>query len=406
MVVGCDDPSMINEANKTPVADDFEIDNLTQIAGSVTAVTVTSKSGKSAGAITVLYNGSTTLPTAVGTYTVTFDVVAVTGWNSAYDLYGGVLRINAGTGNFPILAAINITYEPMLMLANLPLPSGYAWNIPATVLNAGNEQSFPAMHTDPSGNYETASGNITVNVAKAAGVFGNPAVINTVYTSTLTLANLALPTGYTWNIPATVLNAGDGEHFPATYTDPSGNYETASGNIVVNVSPRIITFIIDAIALQIYTGHEICPAITVKDGSIILTLNADYSVLYSDNTNAGTATVTITGLGNYAGSSGTSNFTILQTVSGNRFEYYWVDQHGSLVTTSGGISAIAPGETLTITAQGSGYIVKQWHLNGVNTGRSGNTYIFSSDTMGIHTVGLFVEKDGRLYNTNITITVQ
>jgi len=89
----------------------------------------------------------------------------------------------------------------------------------------------------------------------------------------------------------------------------------------------------------------------------------------------------------------------------NRFEYYWVDQHGSLVTTSGGAVLIAVGETLAITAEGTGYNVIQWHRNGVNTGQSGNTYTLSGAAAGKYIIGLFVEKDGKPYNTNITITV-
>jgi len=107
----------------------------------------------------------------------------------------------------------------------------------------------------------------------------------------------------------------------------------------------------------------------------------------------------------YAGSSGSATFTILQTVSPGRFEYYWVNQHGSLVTTSGGAVTIAAGATLTITAQSTGYTVVRWHLDGVDIGQSGNTYEFSSMAIGKHTVGLLVSKDGKLYNTNITITV-
>ena len=51
---------------------------------------------------------------------------------------------------------------------------------------------------------------------------------------------------------------------------------------------------IQAIADQTYTGSAIEPTIEVKDGETTLVANTDYTVAYSDNTNAGTATVTIT----------------------------------------------------------------------------------------------------------------
>jgi len=98
-------------------------------------------------------------------------------------------------------------------------------------------------------------------------------------------------------------------------------------------------------------------------------------------------------------------FAARQTISEDKFEYYWVNEHGILVTTSGNAVTIAAGATLIITAQSPGYVVRQWHLNGKDTGQSGDTYSFSSTTPGKHTVGLFVEKDGKLYNANITITV-
>ena len=50
-----------------------------------------------------------------------------------------------------------------------------------------------------------------------------------------------------------------------------------------------------------YTGKAIEPKLTVKYGDKTLTLNTDYTVTYKDNVNAGTATATVTGKGNYAG---------------------------------------------------------------------------------------------------------
>jgi hypothetical protein len=88
-----------------------------------------------------------------------------------------------------------------------------------------------------------------------------------------------------------------------------------------------------------------------------------------------------------------------------KFEYFWVDQHDSFMTTGGSETTIAVNETLAITAQGEGYTVKQWHLNGVVTEQSGDTFYFTSVTTGNHMVGILVVKEGKLYNSNIIIKV-
>ena len=51
-----------------------------------------------------------------------------------------------------------------------------------------------------------------------------------------------------------------------------------------------------------YDGTEKKPDVSVKSGNTPLTANTDFTVSYSSNVNAGTATVTITGKGNYSGS--------------------------------------------------------------------------------------------------------
>ncbi len=64
-----------------------------------------------------------------------------------------------------------------------------------------------------------------------------------------------------------------------------------------------------SVARQTYTGSALTPAVTVKLGDKVLTKDADYTVKYENNTNAGTAKVTVIGKGSYTGSK-TTTFTI------------------------------------------------------------------------------------------------
>jgi len=341
-----------------------------------------------------------------------------------YTTASGTITVNVAkaVGTFSAPNPINITYESTLILANIALSSGYTWNVPATSLNAGNGQSFPATYIHPSGNYTAASGNITVNVAKAHGVFGNPTVINTTYTPTLILSNLNLPTGYTWNNPVTSLNAGNGQSFPATYTNPSGNYTAASGNIIINVAkangatvstPTLASRTHNSITINIITapanGQTVEYAINTVN--IAPTDGWQTGLTFSELFSGTTYYIFVRALGNNNYQMGTASDSLpVSTLSGilrDKIEYYWLDEHDNLVTTSNGITAIEVGNTLTITVQNmeTGYVVKQWHINGTNINHSGNTYNFISMVTGKQTIGLFVEKNGKLYSTNIIITV-
>ena len=59
----------------------------------------------------------------------------------------------------------------------------------------------------------------------------------------------------------------------------------------------------------IYDGKAKEPAVTVKNGNTTLTLGRHYLVSYADNTNAGTATVRVKGIGGFQGEK-TVTFTI------------------------------------------------------------------------------------------------
>ena len=63
-----------------------------------------------------------------------------------------------------------------------------------------------------------------------------------------------------------------------------------------------------------YSGKAYTPALTVKVNNKTLTKDKDYTVKYSNNKNPGTATITITGKGNYTGTR-KKTFEIVQCVS-------------------------------------------------------------------------------------------
>ena len=74
--------------------------------------------------------------------------------------------------------------------------------------------------------------------------------------------------------------------------------------------PNLYNATIASIPDQLYTGSDIRPTVTVTVNNITLQPNTDYYVSYSNNRNMGTATVTVTGRGNYSGSK-TANFRII-----------------------------------------------------------------------------------------------
>ena len=73
---------------------------------------------------------------------------------------------------------------------------------------------------------------------------------------------------------------------------------------------KAITFAIDAVAPQKYTGKQITPSITVKDGEKTLIQGTDYTVTYGANTKAGTGSIAVAWAENYAGSEGAATFVI------------------------------------------------------------------------------------------------
>ena len=89
-----------------------------------------------------------------------------------------------------------------------------------------------------------------------------------------------------------------------------GNYAgTKTQGFTINPKPMTKGAIAD-IANQTYTGSAITPVV-VEDGKTTLTKDTDYTVVYSNNTNVGTASAEVTFTGNYSGGPFTKEFTIV-----------------------------------------------------------------------------------------------
>ncbi|MGN0292227.1 MAG: Ig-like domain-containing protein [Lachnospiraceae bacterium] len=90
-----------------------------------------------------------------------------------------------------------------------------------------------------------------------------------------------------------------------------GKYKGKNAYVTYKISAKSITRMSVALSKTSYTysGKACKPVVTVKNGSTKLKNGTDYTVKYSNNIKVGTATVTVTGKGNYTGSI-RKNYTI------------------------------------------------------------------------------------------------
>ncbi len=137
----------------------------------------------------------------------------------------------------------------------------------------------------------------------------------------------------------------------------------------------------------IYDGAEKKPAITIKAGKKQLTLNKDYTISYKNNMNVGTASVTVTGKGNYTGTISKS-FTIAATnlstadvkLSAASFTY-----NGKAITPS--VKVTCNGKVLT---NGTDYSVA--YTNNINAGTSRVTITGIGAYSGVKTVTFRIKR--------------
>ncbi len=104
------------------------------------------------------------------------------------------------------------------------------------------------------------------------------------------------------SITAANLNAGTQTLTPSGASADNYDITYVGGQLTINT--RNITLATSStIARQPYTGSAITPSVSLLFRAKQLVEGEDYSLAYSNNTNVGTATVTVTGINNFSGTS-------------------------------------------------------------------------------------------------------
>jgi len=171
-------------------------------------------------------------------------------------------------------------------------------------------------------------------------------------------------------------NAGEGT---VTITGKGGydgsrtlKFTIAQKNIASSFSIRM------TVQEYTYTGSAISPDVTVTDGKTTLNKTTDYTLKITNNVNAGTGSVTVTGQGNYTGSV-TSSFTI-KPVSSSKLKVAAVGDQ----TFTG--SAITPALNITFNGtklvKNTDYTVK--FENNTNVGTASFTVTFKKNYSGTY----------------------
>ena len=209
----------------------------------------------------------------------------------------------------------NTTYVVYVTAVDRALDiSNSASGMPAGNIAAVSNAGFTTKRTLP----------VITKIPAASGTYGQSVGEMTITGGTAQAGSTALVG--TWTVSDTDKNkkpSAGTEEVTVIFTPESDNYESVSVQAPLTVSQRNLNAdgvtVSEAAGTYTYTGSEIRPpvavntgtsssGISVSDSAAALTAD-DFTVSYSNNKEVGTASVTITGKGNYTGSV-TRTFTI------------------------------------------------------------------------------------------------
>ena len=199
---------------------------------------------------------------------------------------------------------VQVSYTTIGAYADANVGSGKAVTISGLSLTGAKASNYTISASEQ----QITAGEITKADLTAKMLSFAPA--STVYDGTAKTVSVTLKTPYTGMGEVTVkydgaVSATNAKTYDITADVTEGtNFNAAAGLSLgeFTIQPKSIAGVtIEGIEANGYefTGSEIKPAITVKDDDKTLTADTDYTVIYTGNTNVGTATLTVTGKGNY-----------------------------------------------------------------------------------------------------------
>ena len=238
--------------------------------------------------------------------------------------YNGI-TISSGSGN----ASLTINNAPVVAISKSPAPNSYH----GVCIKTGNATA-PALSLLVNGGSLTAQGESGYGIYFYMGYkTTDPSTSLTVQNNALVKATPSIVTSNNLSKPDTTagsesggivfdgkngtvygdvtlqenLEIGEGESLTipedASLTVPDGttltnngriiNYGTIDGTVTGTVATPLTVEMI-TVADATYTGVAVTPDVTVVKDGVAYTKDTDYTVSYSDNTNAGMATVTVT----------------------------------------------------------------------------------------------------------------
>ncbi len=228
-------------------------------------------------------------------------------------LESGAVDIATCTISVPDYAFVSAGYRPTVTVKNsngVTLTQDVDYTLAFTGCDAVGTGSVTVQGIGDYAGSVTKTFSITKASLKDAAISG---VVNKTYTGSavkqaaevrVSGTKLTPTIDYTMTYKNNV-NVGE-----ATMTlTGKGNYTGTRTVKFKIVSKSISGVTVSSIAVQKWTGKRVTPKPTVKDGKKTLKLGVDYKLSYKNNVNPGTATVTITGMGNYK-SSKSVTFTI------------------------------------------------------------------------------------------------